>query len=159
MSFREFAALLRFTQAAREQTFPARQHIGQTLAGLFAAIGHFQGQVANQATQAVFMLAVLEHQGLEELADALQRLDPGVVEDRPVAGFDRGPVFLEDLCREVFLAGEVVVERALGNLGSGGDVLDAAAVEATVVNHLAANRQQTGSDFEVDRASHDRDIQ
>jgi hypothetical protein len=27
------------------------------------------------------------------------------------------------------------------------------------VNHLAANRQQTGSDFEVDRASHDRDIQ
>src|SRR5471032_55365 len=120
---------------------PDRVHGGEALEYQRAAVTEFAAEVAQQAAVDEFLVDEHIVQTGEVLQQPFRRGDR-LVRQYQAAGRVEA-VALDDIGAQRFLAGEVVIERALRHAGCGGDVEYARRVVTVVVHRL----QSGGNDI------------
>jgi len=135
----QIARALRLLDHARQREGPILEGGGYALANRGTLVGKLGAEISQQTARRAWILRQSDH-GLEIAADARHGREADVREDRPALGGSER-ILLDDRRPEILLAGEMVVERPLGNAGRFRDVLHGGRVEAPAVQGLEAGGQ------------------
>src|SRR5581483_11197420 len=154
LSGRQFPFLLRFPQACSECRRPIAIDRRKLAPHLLARRRDLQGHVPDQAADRVTAALVKLGKPGEIPRDARQGRRPALIQNGPILGDNRLPIFRQYGDGEGFLAVEVIVERTLGDAGCRGNLLHARGVEAAGAHKLSPFFQEARSRFGIGLSRH-----